>query len=179
MRPLLTRWGLVGLGAAADAVDDVGGGRTQFAQPVARPGELQAEHAETERHDHDRRAGQHDHRDANQQDGAADHGYDDPACPAVSDRAPEPGAQPSSHFAPSLAIARSCTRDNVRTATTAPQPARNMSHCVSQTSPWVDRKSSAATPAATATHHSRNSYIALIARQVMMVMKLSQPPPFT
>ena len=44
----------------------------------------------------------------------------------------------------------------------APQPARNMSHCVSQTSPCVPRKAPAASPPASAAHHSVNSYVALM-----------------
>lgn len=39
----------------------------------------------------------------------------------------------------------------------APKNAKNISHWVSQGSPWVPRKASAASPVARAVHHSKNS----------------------
>jgi hypothetical protein len=41
---------------------------------------------------------------------------------------------------------RSCTRDSSSSADVAPMRAMNMSHCVSQASPWVPRNASAAEP---------------------------------
>src|SRR6202035_418705 len=49
---------------------------------------------------------------------------------------------------------RSWPRGRRRRAVTAPTRAKNMSHWVSQGSPWVPRKASAAWPARTADHHS-------------------------
>ena len=60
---------------------------------------------------------------------------------------------------------------------TAPTSARNMSHWVSQTSPWVPRKSSAAEPPATADHHSIISKNALKARQAQTTSGASQRLP--
>ena len=55
------------------------------------------------------------------------------------------------------AMSRSCQRPSVACASSAPQRAMNMSHCVSQGSPWVPRKASAPWPSSSAAHHSTNS----------------------
>ena len=52
---------------------------------------------------------------------------------------------------------RSWTRARSSWATPAPQSAMNMSHCVSQGSPWVPRKASALVPVSSAVHHSTSS----------------------
>ena len=52
---------------------------------------------------------------------------------------------------------RSCTRRSSSSAEIAPTRARNMSHCVSQGSPWVPRNAVAASPVAAAAHHSISS----------------------
>ena len=52
-----------------------------------------------------------------------------------------------------------------------------MSHWVSQMSPWVARKSSAAEPPATAAHHSIISKKALNARQTQTTSGASQRLP--
>lgn len=57
----------------------------------------------------------------------------------------------------SFAIERSCQRGSSSIATIAPTSAIAMSVCVSQGSPCVPRKSSAAAPLLTATSHSTSS----------------------
>jgi hypothetical protein len=52
---------------------------------------------------------------------------------------------------------RSCIRASRSCAARQPRRARNMSHWVSQTSPWVARKASASAPPITAVHHSISS----------------------
>jgi len=49
---------------------------------------------------------------------------------------------------------RSCRRRKRSCEDNAPSKARNMSHWVSQTSPWVARKATASSPEPIATHHS-------------------------
>src|SRR5688500_17713687 len=72
-------------GPAAYAGHDVVGGRAKLAQPVARPGELEPEHAEAERDHDDGGSRQHHHRDADQHDCAAYDGDGDAPRPWVSD----------------------------------------------------------------------------------------------
>jgi LssY C-terminus len=55
------------------------------------------------------------------------------------------------------AISRSWSRESASWAVSEPISAKNMSHCVSQGSPCVPRKASAAEPLATAVPHSTNS----------------------
>ena len=52
---------------------------------------------------------------------------------------------------------RRWTLPRLSCAVIAPRRARNMSHCVSHGSPWVPRNAAAASPVATAVHHSMNS----------------------
>ena len=56
---------------------------------------------------------------------------------------------------------RSCLRENNSNDVAAPHRHRNMSHCVSHTSPWVARNASASAPKASAAHHSISSKKAL------------------
>ncbi|GAA2321780.1 hypothetical protein GCM10010234_79510 [Streptomyces hawaiiensis] len=76
-----------------------------------------------------------------------------------------------------MASCRSCTRLSSSSDALAPISAQNMSHCVSQTSPWVARKASAACPPATAAAHSSISKTALKARQAHTVSGASQRLP--
>ena len=55
------------------------------------------------------------------------------------------------------ASCRSCSRASSACAARAPHSARNMSHWVSHTSPWVPRKASAEPPQSMAAHHSASS----------------------
>src|SRR5262245_3337229 len=82
---------------AANAIDDVVGGRAELAEPMAGPREFEAEDAEADRDDDDRGARQHDHRDADQDDAAADDGDDDAPRPGIGDRAAQVTAQAPSH----------------------------------------------------------------------------------
>jgi hypothetical protein len=65
---------------------------------------------------------------------------------------------PRDQLAPDIrSSSRSWTRERSTWLAIAPTKARNMSHCVSQGSPCVPRKSVAAVPDASAVHHSTNS----------------------
>jgi hypothetical protein len=69
----------------------------------------------------------------------------------------EHGPLPHRQAAPVYPSCRSCTRASSSCAAIAPSVHRNMSHCVSHTSPWVPRNSIEAFSPITAVHHSMNS----------------------